>query len=207
MRGKFISIEGGDGSGKSTQIQKIEQYLKEKHIPILLSREPGGTEISESIREVLLNPAHKNMDIVTEILLYGASRRQHIKEFIEPNLKKGNWILTDRFFDSSLAYQGYGREELERTKQLNDIVTEGLEPDLTIYLSLPTNQALQRKKQEEHHELDRMELESQQFHERVYMGFERLYQDNPQRIYKIDATATIEAVFLEIQKVLDELIG
>ncbi|HBF65866.1 MAG TPA: dTMP kinase, partial [Clostridium sp.] len=109
MRGFFISVEGSDGSGKSTQIKKIDAYLKSKSQEVLLTREPGGTVISEKIRELLLDPSHKEMKAKTEMLLYAAARAQHLEEFILPNLQEGKHVLTDRFTDSSIAYQGFGR--------------------------------------------------------------------------------------------------
>lgn len=205
MRGFFISVEGSDGSGKSTQMKKIEAYLKGKGQEILLTREPGGTAISEKIRELLLDPAHKEMTGKTEMLLYAAARAQHVEEFILPNLALGKTVLTDRFTDSSIAYQGYGRGLGEVVAQVNRIATGGLSPDITFFLELSAKAGIARKKTEEKHEMDRLELEKQEFHERVWAGYGALSKE--QRILRIDASQTVDEVFAEIQQKLDGLFG
>lgn len=203
MKGKFISLEGSDGSGKTTQMAKIKEYLKTNNIDAYYTREPGGTIISEQIREMLLDTENKNMDYTTEMLLYGASRRQHLKEVILPKLDQGTTVVSDRFFHSSIAYQGYGRDLLEETLAVNKIVTNGRLPDLTIYLYLPIENSRQRKATEENHTLDRMELENLEYFEKVHNGFNQVAKDY--NMLKIDATKNIDEVFLEIKNALDNL--
>lgn len=205
MQGKFISIEGSDGSGKSTQITRINEYLNSKNILTYITREPGGTDISEKIRNILLDTNNNNMDYLTEVLLYSASRRQHISEIILPKLNSGVSVISDRFVDSSIAYQGYGRNLLKETTIINDIVTNGLKPDLTIYLYLPIETSRQRKSCEENHTLDRMELENLAYFQKVHDGFNKIYEDNMDRIIRIDASNNIDDVFYEIKIALDKL--
>lgn len=207
MKGFFISVEGSDGSGKSTQIAKIEEYLKSRNQEILLTREPGGTEISEKIRALLLDPSNKGMTAKTEMLLYAAARAQHLEEFIRPNLGQGKNVLSDRFTDSSIAYQGFGRELGDIVAEVNYIATGGFLPDITFFLELPPEVGIARKKTEENHKMDRLELEKQEFHERVYHGYQALCDKHGQRICRIDASKDVETVFAEIQKGLDELFG
>ncbi len=206
MNNFFISIEGTDGSGKSTQIQKIQEYLQAKNHPIRLTREPGGTDIAEEIRELLLHPDHKEMAPKTEMLLYAAARAQHVEELILPTLASGVSVLTDRFVDSSIAYQAYGRELGEMVTIVNEIATGGKTPDMTFFLDLPPHLGIARKQKEENHVMDRLELEAETFHKRVYDGFVALCMENPDRVRRIDASQSKEAVFAEIQKGLDELL-
>ncbi len=207
MKGFFISVEGSDGSGKSTQIKKIDAYLRSKNQEVLLTREPGGTVISEKIRELLLDPSHKEMKAKTEMLLYAAARAQHLEEFILPSLKAGKHVLTDRFTDSSIAYQGFGRGLGDIVAQVNRIATGGISPDITFFLELPPEAGIARKKTEENHEMDRLELEKQEFHQRVYDGYRALSDLEAERICRIDASQDIEAVFAQIQGKLDGLLG
>lgn len=202
---KFISLEGSDGSGKSTQLQKIKDYFINKNIETYYTREPGGTDISEKIREILLDKENKDMDYITEMLLYGASRRQHITEVIKPKLNEGITVISDRFFHSSIAYQGYGRDLLNETMVVNDIVTGGLVPDLTIYLYLPIDESQNRKANEENHTLDRMELQTYDYFQKVHNGFNKLYENNKDKMIRIDATQSIDEVFAEIEKALNTL--
>lgn len=202
---KFISLEGSDGSGKSTQLQKIKDYFINKNIETYYTREPGGTDISEKIREILLDKENKDMDYVTEMLLYGASRCQHIAEVIKPKLNEGITVISDRFFHSSIAYQGYGRDLLDETMAVNDIVTCGLVPDLTIYLYLPIDESQSRKANEENHTLDRMELQTDDYFQKVHNGFNKLYENNKDKMIRIDATQSIDEVFAEIEKALNTL--
>ena len=207
MKGFFISVEGSDGSGKSTQIKKIEAYLKSKNEEILLTREPGGTMISEKIRELLLDPSNKGMAAKTEMLLYAAARAQHLEEFILPSLQQGKNILTDRFTDSSIAYQAFGRELGDIVAEVNRIATGGISPDITFFLDLPPKAGIARKKAEVDHKMDRLELEKQEFHQRVYDGYKALCDLEVHRICRIDASQDIDSVFAEIQTGLDRLFG
>ncbi len=207
VSGCFISIEGTDGSGKSTQIRKIQAYLQSKNHPFLLTREPGGTTIAEKIRELLLHPEHREMTAKAEMLLYAAARAQHVEELILPTLSKGTSVLTDRFVDSSIAYQAYGRELGEMVSVVNEIATGGKKPDLTIFLDLPPHLGIVRKQQEAHHEMDRLELEEAAFHKQVYDGFVALCEKEPERVKRIDASQSIDVFFAQIQKEFDALLA
>lgn len=207
MKGYFISVEGGDGSGKSTQIQKIEAYLREKGQEVLLTREPGGTPVAEKIRELILDPANKALTGRAEMLLYAASRAQHVEEKILPALAAGKTVLSDRFTDSSVAYQAYGRGLGDMVAEVNRIATGGKAPDLTIFLNITPAAGMARKNNQEGHALDRLELEQAAFHETVYEGYLALARENPGRIADIDANRPAEEVFGDIQKRLDQLFG
>lgn len=207
MKGYLISVEGSDGSGKSTQLQNIIAYLQQKGVDLVVTREPGGTAVSEAIRALLLDATYTEMTAKTEMLLYAASRAQHVEQKIIPALQQGKVVVTDRFTDSSIAYQGYGRELGDVVAKVNEIATGGCQPDLTIFLDLPPKQGILRKKQEQNHTMDRVELEESPFHEKVYVGYQMLYQAEPQRICRIDASGSMESVFAEIQKRLDALLG
>lgn len=207
MKGYLISVEGSDGSGKSTQLQNIIAYLQQKGVDLVVTREPGGTVVSEAIRALLLDATYTEMTAKTEMLLYAASRAQHVEQKIIPALQQGKVVVTDRFTDSSIAYQGYGRELGDVVAKVNEIATGGCQPDLTIFLDLPPKQGILRKKQEQNHTMDRVELEKLAFHEKVYAGYQTLYQAEPQRICRIDASGSMESVFAEIQKQMDALLG
>lgn len=207
MKGYFISVEGGDGSGKSTQMQKIERYLKEKGLAYILTREPGGTPMAEKIRELILDPANKALTGRAEMLLYAASRAQHVEEKILPALAEGKVVLSDRFTDSSIAYQGYGRGLGEMVAEVNRIATGGKEPDLTIFLNITPAAGMARKQKQDGHALDRLELEKAAFHETVYEGYLTLAKTSGGRIADIDADRPAEEVFADIKERLDQLFG
>jgi dTMP kinase len=207
MKGYFISVEGGDGSGKSTQIRKIEAYLQEKGLDYILTREPGGTPVAEKIRELILDPANKALTGRAEMLLYAASRAQHVEEKILPALAEGKVVLSDRFTDSSIAYQAYGRGLGDMVAEVNRIATGGKEPDLTIFLNITPARGMARKNKQDGHELDRLELEKAAFHETVYEGYLALARENNERIANIDADRPIEEVFADIRERLDRLFG
>lgn len=207
MKGYFISVEGGDGSGKSTQIRKIEAYLQEKGLDYILTREPGGTPVAEKIRELILDPANKALTGRTEMLLYAASRAQHVEEKILPALEAGKVVLSDRFTDSSIAYQAYGRGLGDMVAEVNRIATGGKEPDLTIFLNITPAAGMARKNNQDGHELDRLELEKASFHETVYEGYLTLAKESGGRIADIDADRPAEEVFDDIKARLDQLFG
>ncbi|GAV25175.1 dTMP kinase [Carboxydothermus islandicus] len=203
MRGKFITIEGVEGSGKTTQIQYIARYLTEKNIPHIITREPGGTALGRKIRELLLNPTYPVVP-EAEILLYLADRAQHVGEKIIPHLDKGVWVISDRYFDSTLAYQGYGRGfDLNLLKSFIAFATKGLIPDLTILIDLPPAVGLSRVKSRG--EYDRLERETVEFHQRVREGFLQLAKD--QRFRVVDGRKNPEEIFLEIKGFLEGLNG
>ena len=207
MKGYFISVEGGDGSGKSTQIRNIEAYLRERGKEVLLTREPGGTPVAEKIRELILDPANQTLTGRAEMLLYAASRAQHVEERILPALEAGKVILSDRFIDSSIAYQAYGRGLGDMVAEVNRIATGGKAPDLTIFLNITPAAGMARKNQQDGHVLDRLELEQAAFHEKVYAGYLALVQESDGRIADIDADRPAEEVFADIRAQLDRLFG
>jgi len=171
----FITIEGGEGSGKTTQSALLKEYFEAKGFGVLLTREPGGTVVAEAIRKLLLNP-NSNLSPITELLLYEAARAQHIEEIIKPALEGGKAVICDRFTDATFAYQGYGRKiSLSLIKKLNDAATEGLVPNLTIYLDIQPDLGVGKAKildKEEYGALgDRIERESITFHNAVRKGY------------------------------------
>lgn len=173
---------------------------------LVVTREPGGTTVAEAIRELILDPAYPEMTAKTEMLLYAAARAQHVEEKVLPALQAGKVVLSDRYVDSSIAYQAYGRGLGDMVAQVNAIATGGLVPDLTIFLDLPPAVGMARKQQEENHELDRLEQEKLEFHQKVYEGYDALCKKEPERICRIDASGTIEEVFGQIKAALDELL-
>jgi dTMP kinase len=192
---KIISIEGGDGSGKTTIIKMIETYFIEKKINYMVTREPGGVKISESIREIILNKNNTEMDAKTEALLYAAARRQHLAEKVVPQLSSGKVIIFDRYVDSSVVYQGYVRGlGMEEVYNLNLFATEGFLPGLTILLDVEPEVGLKRIS-ENNREKDRLDLEGLTFHKKVREGYLKLAKDNPDRIVVIDANQDAENVF------------
>ena len=204
MQGIFISMEGPDGSGKSTQIALLNDYFQSCGYETVITREPGGTVISEKIREVILNKDYTEMGYMTEALLYASARAQLVTEVIAPALAAGKAVISDRFIDSSAVYQGMGRGlGIDNIYKLNRFATQGIMPDLTIHLDLPAKVGLDRAKGRA--ALDRMELESVTFHERVAQGYRDLAKLDPKRIHTIDATKSIEEIheaILEHIKVL-----
>ncbi len=195
MAGLFITFEGPEGSGKTTQVNLLAAWLRECGLNVLTTREPGGTRIGDAVRGVLLNPEHTEMLAETEILLFSAARAQLVGEVIRPHLAGGGTVLSDRFADSTLAYQGYGRRlELALLRLITDFATQGLQPDLTIFLDLPVAEGLQRKASGDAEEWNRMEREVQAFHERVSAGYLALAQADPQRWLVLDARASVASL-------------
>ena len=205
MKGLFITLEGGDGAGKSTQIRNIERFFDEKGLVVVHTREPGGTPIGEKLRDILLDKENAEMDAVTEMLIYAASRAQHVKERILPALEEGKVVICDRFTDSSIAYQGYGRQLGEQVAEVNRRATGGLEPDITFWLDIDPYLGRQRAGSEG--ELDRLETEKMDFHCRVRDGYRELAEKHPERIKRIDASGTIEEMKADIYACLEELCG
>ncbi len=195
-QGLFITFEGPDGSGKTTQIQRLKGYLAEKGIDAVLTREPGGTFIGEKIREIILDPEHQEMDYITESLLYAASRAQHVSEIIMPALIKGKTVICDRFMDSSIAYQGYGRKLGERVRIINEIAVNGLVPDLTFLLLVNPKEGKDRISVDA---LDRLEMEELDYHLDVYAGYMKLAEKHKDRILMVDGSRKIEEITEEIR--------
>ena len=186
-------MEGPDGSGKSTQIALLKEYLEEKGYDVLITREPGGTRISEAIRGVILNKDYTEMSPVTEMLLYASARAQLINEVVGPALESGKAVISDRFVDSSLVYQGIARGlGVDAVYEVNLQAIGEYMPDATFLLDLPADVGIARKKDQK--ELDRMELESLEFHRAVAEGYRSLLSRFPDRIEKIDATLPIEEI-------------
>lgn len=198
--GKFITLEGPEGSGKTTQIALLHEWLLAQGHQVVCTREPGGTRIGEQIRAILHDPAHLEMAAQAEILLYSASRAQLVAEVIQPALAAGQWVLCDRYFDSTYAYQGYGRGlSLEALRYITHFATQGLVPDVTFYLDLPPEVGLQRRWRSGG-EVNRLDREALAFHERVRAGYLELARQEPARWIIVDAAGTI----VEVQAVLRE---
>ena len=206
MQAQFITIEGGEGVGKSSNIAFILSYLRDKGIDVVSTREPGGTELSEKIRELLLDAENSSMVSDTELLLMFAARAQHLETLIKPSLKQGKWVLCDRFTDATYAYQGGGRGiPMQRIAILEDWVQGELRPDLTILLDLPVEIGLQRAS--ERSTPDRIEQEKNNFFESVRQTYLNMAAAAPQRYRVIDASQTLERVQKDIAAVLDEYIN
>lgn len=188
-RGKFITLEGGEGSGKTTMIGRIGSYFEERGIPYLVTREPGGIEIAEKIRNIILDPSHTAMDARTEALLYAAARSQHLAEKVEPALQAGITVICDRFVDSSLAYQGYARGlGIENVWEINRFAIGDLMPDVTLYLDIEPEQGLSRINAHDGREINRLDLENLEFHHKVREAYSLLQKQFPERIHVIDAS-------------------
>lgn len=199
--GRFISFEGGEGVGKSTNIKFAQQFLESNSISVVLTREPGGTPVAEKIRDILLEQHAETLATETELFLLFAARAQHLKEVILPALAAGKWVLTDRFTDASYAYQGGGRNmPMETIAQLEQLVQAGFQPDLTILLDAPVEIGLSRAKQRG--KLDRFEIEQQQFFERVRQVYLQRAAHYPARYNIIDASLNLNQVQVQISQVL-----
>lgn len=195
-RGRFISLEGGDGSGKTTQMRILARRLRAAGLEVVESAEPGGTPIALAIRAILLDPANRRMSPTAELLLYFAARAQNVDEVIRPALDRGATVLTDRFTDSTLAYQGAGRKlGADLVLRLHEIACRGLKPHLTICLDLDTETALRRI-----HAPDRLDAETAEFHEHVRGEYKALAASDPGRIRIVDASGSIEAVAERVWK-------
>ena len=200
--GLFISMEGPDGSGKTMQMDMLEQDLRQRGLDVLRSREPGGTAISEKIRDMLLDPANTEMSSRTEALLYAASRAQHVEQVLKPALDGGKIVLCDRYVDSSLVYQGIGRGlGIPAIEEINAFATGGLQPDVTIVLQIDFEEGLRRKGRQ-NGSLDRMEAQKEDFLRRIHDGFTHLKDLDPDRVFLIDGANPPDKVFREIQNVL-----
>lgn len=203
----FITVEGPDGAGKTTLIKELSKKIAEHlKVPLVTTREPGGSDIAEKIREVIIDPANQEMDDRTEALLFAASRRQHIVETIKPALNEGAVVLCDRFVDSSIAYQGAGREiGVDAVARLNQFATENLSPDLTLYLDVDAQVGLNRIGDENsNRKKDRLELEAVSFHNRVRSAYLTLLEKNPERIILIDASQPIDNVLADSWEVVKD---
>ena len=203
-KGMFISIEGPDGSGKSTQIENIKRFFDDKNLDIVFTREPGGTAIGERIRDIILDNNCSEMDYMTEAMLYAAARAQHVSQVIKPALAEGKIVICDRFVDSSIAYQGYGRRLGDAVAVINSYAVAGCIPDVTFLLKLDPAVGKNRIRAEQQ---DRLESEKEAFHDEVFRGYLQLEKDNPGRIFGIDASGSIEDIKLDIYKKLEEVLN
>ncbi len=194
-KGLFLSMEGSDGCGKTTQMNLLEAALRAEGYSVTRSREPGGTPIAEKIRELILDPGNAEMDERAEALLYAASRAQHIKEVIRPAIERGDVMLCDRFVDSSLVYQGIGRGlGVREVADINLWAISGILPDLTLILYIDFEEGLRRKRLQTADHLDRLEQAAEDFHRRVNEGYKTLAALYPERVVLVDASGSIEEV-------------
>ena len=204
-RGKFITLEGAEGVGKSTNMTFVTNYLHEKKVPVVVTREPGGTPLAEQIRELVLAKRDEDMASMTELLLIFAARAQHLATVIVPALERGEWVLCDRFTDATYAYQGGGRGlSVQVIAELENLVQQQLRPDLTLLLDVDTVTGMERVKQRA--ELDRFESEQQQFFTDVRATYLKLAEQYPERFRIVDAGQTLNAVQQDLRKHLDQLL-
>ncbi len=200
--GRFITVEGTEGAGKSSCIAHVEQWAASRSIPLICTREPGGTPLAEQIREVLLETRDEEVDGLAELLLVFAARAQHLNTWIKPNLETGKWVLSDRFTDATYAYQGSGRGlDVDQIATLEQLVQGGFQPQLTLLLDLPVEVGLERARQRS--EPDRFELEQQEFFEQVRAGYRSRAAAQPDRIKIIDASRSPKQVTEQIIETLD----
>lgn len=203
MKGKFVTFEGCEGVGKSRQLQFLESYLQNNNIEYYLTREPGGTTVSEQIRSVILDGKNVSMFDECEALLYAAARVQLLKEVVKPRLDNGELVLCDRYIDSSLAYQGYARGlGVEFVEKINDYAVKNFMPDYTVFLSLPPKEAFKRKGGVDGN--DRLELSGMEFHEKVYDGYLKLAEEYKERFIVIDASGSKEQTHAKIIEALKD---
>ncbi|MES9868948.1 MAG: dTMP kinase [Sedimenticola sp.] len=205
-RGKFITVEGGEGAGKSTNLDYIQKLLTDAGHEVVFTREPGGTGLGEEVRELLLGHKHTGMSEDTELLLMFAARAEHLAGKIVPAIEEGKWVLCDRFTDASYAYQGGGRGiDWQHIAELEKWVQGDLRPDLTLLLDLPVEQGLKRAG--ERSEPDRFEVEAQHFFERVRAAYLRIAEEQPGRVKVIDASLELEQVQSRIRTAIEEFLG
>ena len=202
-RNLFITFEGPEGAGKTTILSKIVSLLNEEQIDVMATREPGGIEIAEKIREIILNPAHTAMDERTEALLYAAARSQHFFEKVEPALQQGKVVLCDRFIDSSLAYQGFARGiGMDEVLAINEFAIGTRMPDLTILFDIEPSVGLARIHAHNNREVNRLDVESLAFHEKVRKGYQEVVKRYPERIQVVNANQPVEQVVADVWKIL-----
>lgn len=210
MEGLFITIEGPDGAGKSSLVKRLKAAIvSQTKRPLVMTREPGGSEIAEEIREIILNPVHTKMDARTEALLLAAGRRQHVVEKIRPALDRGDIVLCDRFVDSSIAYQGKARGiGMDEVRAINEFAIEGLKPDATLYLDVEAHIGLARiMDKKSNRAQDRLELEEVTFHDKVREGYKEIIAQDPDRFEIIDASQDEETVYQQAWEKIRSLIS
>jgi len=203
-KGAFITVEGIDGSGKTTQIRLMVDYLRSRGMEVVLTREPGGTKISEKIRAIILDPEHQEMSAITEMLLYASARAQLVSEVVKPALGQGKVVVCDRFVDSSYAYQGFGRGiGLNIIAEVNRAALDGVTPDITFFFDIGPDLTSKRINPDE---ADRMEREKIEFHRKVYNGYKRLAMLYPERIKLIDGRRGIDEISGEVRHWIDTVL-
>ncbi|MDI9499584.1 MAG: dTMP kinase [Acetivibrionales bacterium] len=205
-RGLFVTVEGTDGCGKTTQIRNIIDHLSSLGCRVVLTREPGGTRISENIRSIILDPTFTEMHSITELMLYSAARAQLVEQVIKPSIAKSETVICDRYIDSFYAYQGYGRGlDMDMLKKITSLAIGDMIPDITIFLDLDPEIGLRRRMNAANG--DRIENEQIEFHRRVYDGYKQLARENPDRIKIIDASRSVEEVWQDVRRQLDMALG
>lgn len=207
-KGFLVSLEGPEGAGKTSVLEALIPVLENRGVEVLTTREPGGVLIGEKIREVILDPSHTEMDPKTELLLYIASRRQHLVEKVLPALAAGKLVIMDRFIDSSVAYQGFGRGlDIDAIDWLNEFATDGLKPDLTLYFDVEVEEGLARIAANSNREVNRLDMEGLDLHRKVRQGYLSLLEREGNRIEKIDASLPLDQVIENTQQLLFDRIG
>ena len=207
-KGFLVSLEGPEGAGKTSVLEALIPILEDRGIEVLSTREPGGVLIGEKIREVILDPSHTEMDPKTELLLYIASRRQHLVEKVLPALAAGKLVIMDRFIDSSVAYQGFGRGlDIDAIDWLNEFATDGLKPDLTLYFDIEVEEGLARIAANSNREVNRLDMEGLDLHRKVRQGYLSLLEREGNRIEKIDASLPLDQVIENTQQLLFDRMG
>ena len=207
-KGFLVSLEGPEGAGKTSVLEALIPILEDRGVEVLTTREPGGVLIGEKIREVILDPSHTEMDPKTELLLYIASRRQHLVEKVLPALAAGKLVIMDRFIDSSVAYQGFGRGlDIDAIDWLNEFATDGLKPDLTLYFDIEVEEGLARIAANSNREVNRLDMEGLDLHRKVRQGYLSLLEREGNRIEKIDASLPLDQVIANTQQLLLDRMG
>ena len=207
-KGFLVSLEGPEGAGKTSVLEALIPILEDRGVEVLTTREPGGVLIGEKIREVILDPSHTEMDPKTELLLYIASRRQHLVEKVLPALAAGKLVIMDRFIDSSVAYQGFGRGlDIDAIDWLNEFATDGLKPDLTLYFDIEVEEGLARIAANSDREINRLDMEGLDLHRKVRQGYLSLLEKEANRIVKIDASLPLDQVIENTQELLFDRMG
>ncbi|MEZ7602084.1 dTMP kinase [Streptococcus sp. 27098_8_91] len=207
-KGFLVSLEGPEGAGKTSVLEALIPVLEDRGVEVLTTREPGGVLIGEKIREVILDPSHTEMDPKTELLLYIASRRQHLVEKVLPALAAGKLVIMDRFIDSSVAYQGFGRGlDIDAINWLNEFATDGLKPDLTLYFDIEVEEGLARIAANSNREVNRLDMEGLDLHRKVRQGYLSLIEREGNRIEKIDASLPLDQVIENTQQLLFDRMG
>ncbi|MFH0384795.1 dTMP kinase [Streptococcus sp. A11] len=204
-KGHFITFEGPDGAGKTTVLQELLPKLQVLGLEVITTREPGGVTIAEDIRKIILDPANTAMDHKTELLLFIAARRQHLVEKVLPPLQEGKMVIIDRFIDSSVAYQGYGRGlDIADIDWLNHYATDGVKPDLTLYFDIDAEEGLARIARNAERDVDRLDMEKADMHRRVRQGYLAILEKEPERFVKIDSSQPLEAVVQDALGIIQE---